>query len=161
MALPNIASVNTYGGLKENDRPVENPVTDEDAEERNEYVADVAGMTQTIDRAWCRFVGHGTQPTYPSSNVHSAVWGNDDEDKPVYTRTGTGVVTIEWPDIITDERGVEIPVNLRNASVNVEGSTLYFANATVTAPNVVTVRIWNSSGVLNDAVGVTLGVRVS
>lgn len=156
--LPNIATINTYGGPKTNYSPIEDATTDESADDRNEYVADVAGMTQTAMRAMCRFVGHGTTPTDPASNVHFAVWGNDVSVKPTVANAGTGVYTITWPTTINDELDEEYSINLGAAWANVEGSTLYFVQATVTAPNVVTVYVFNSSGAANNAVGVTIGV---
>lgn len=156
--LPGVAALSTYGGIKSNGSPVEDPTVDEDAAHRNQCFADAAGMTQTACRAWCALVGHGTAPTDPASNVHGAVWGNDVEDKPVCARTSTGLYTITFPATITDELGVEQTVNLRHAWASVEGATLYFTTATVTAPNVVTLRVFNTSFALNDAVGVTFTV---
>lgn len=158
MALPDVADLDLYGGAKENYMPVEDHLTDEDADDRNEYVSDVAGMTQTACRAWCAFVGNATTPTDPASNVHGAVWGNSLSLKPTVARTGAGVYTVTWPTQITDALGTVRNINLRRPWASVEGSTLYFTTATVTSPNVVTVRVFNTSFAANDAVGVTLCV---
>lgn len=158
MTLPNTATFDTYGVRKSNYAPVEDPSTDEDADDRNEYVNDVASMTHTALRAWYAFVGHGTTPTDATSNVHDAVWGNDVSVKPTPAHSATGVYTITWPTSINDELDVDYSVNLRHAWANVEGSTLYFVQCTVTAPNVVTVRVFNAAGAADDAVGVTISV---
>jgi hypothetical protein len=158
--LPGIDSLSTYGDAKSNYAPVEDPTTDEDAAHRNLYAANVAAMTQTAPRAICRFVGHGTTPTDPASNVHFAVWGNDVSVKPVVAHSATGVFTITWPSTITDELGEEHSVNLVDGWPNVNGSTLYHAQVTITAPNVATVYVFNSAGAANDAVGVTIAVFV-
>lgn len=159
--LPDVDALTSYGGAKENYAPVEDSTTDEDAEHRNLYAGNVAMMTHTAVRAWVRLKGHASSPTDPSSNVHDAVWGNDATVKPATARTGTGVFTITWPETVTDELGEEHSVNLRQVvGVNVEGSTLYFAQATITAPNVVTLYVFNSSAAANDAAGVTFGVSV-
>jgi hypothetical protein len=158
MALPDSATIDTYGDLKVNYAPVEDFTTDEDADDRNEYVADVAGMTHPATRCWRRFVGHGATPTDPVSNVFDNVWGNDLADKPPAARTGAGVYTITYPTDITDDLGVVRSVNLRGGWANVEGSTLYFTQVTVTSPNVLTVYVFNAAGAANDAVGVTIAV---
>lgn len=157
--LPGIDDLNSYGGVKSNYAPVEDPTVDESADHRNLYAANVAAMTQTAPRAICRFVGHGTTPTDPASNVHFAVWGNGLSVKPTVARTGAGVYTITWPTTITDALGVSQSVNLATGWANVEGASLYFVQVTVSV-NVATVRVFNSSGVANDAVGVTLAVFV-
>lgn len=159
--LPGIDSLSSYGGAKTNDAPVEDNSTDESADHRNLYAANVAGMTQTVDRAWCRFVGHGTTPTDPASNVHAAVWGNGVSVKPVPARTGAGVYTITWPTSVTDELGVSHTVNLRSAKWNVEGSTPYTLTVTLTSVNVATVRVFDMAGVANDGVGTTFAIYVT
>lgn len=156
--LPGIDSLETYGGRKDDYAPVEDPSTDESAAHRNLYAANVAAMTNTACRAWCALVGHGTSPTAPVSNIHGAVWGDSTTVRPVTARTGTGVFTITWPETVLDELGEEHTVNLRRCWVNVEGSTLYFCTATVTASNVITLRVFNTSAAANDGVGTTFTV---
>lgn len=158
--LPGVDSLETYGGEKDNYAPIEDTTTDEDAAHRNLYASNVAGMTQTISRAMCRFVGHATTPTDPASNVHFAVWGNDVSVKPAVAHSSTGVYTITWDSTVTDALGEDHSVNLATGWANVEGSTLYHAQVTITAPNVATVYVFNSAGAANDAVGVTISVFV-
>ena len=158
MTLPDIATLDTYGGAKANYAPVEDYSTDEDADDRNSYVADVAGMTHTAVRAWRRFTGHATTPADPVSNIFDNVWGSDTANKPAVTKGGTGVYVITHAATVTDELGVVHSVNLRGAWASVEGSTLYFTTAEVTSPNVITVRVYDTTFALNDAVGVTLMV---
>lgn len=159
--LPEIDSLETYGGEKSNYAPVEDSSTDESADHRNLYAMNVAAMTQTAIRAWCRFVGHAVTPTDPTSNVHGAVWGNGSGVKPTVARTGSGTYTITWPSTVTDELNEDHTVNLRCVlRPNVEGSTLYHATASVTSSNVVTVYTFNAAGSANDAAGVTIGVCV-
>lgn len=158
--LPTVDSLATYGGAKQDYEPVEDPTTDLSAEGWNLVASNVAGLTQTACRAWVTFLGHGTMPTDPSSYIHGAVWGDTLGVKPTMARTGTGVFTATWPTTVTDDLGVVQTVNLRRAWASFEGSTLYSVNATVTAANVVTIRVWNAAGSLNDAVGAVFNVFV-
>lgn len=158
MTLPDVDDLSTYGGALANYAPIEDATTDEDAAWRNKYAANVAGMTQTACRAWCTFLGHASAPTDPASNVHGAVWGDDVSVKPTVARTGTGVFTVTWPSTVTDELAEVHTVNLRRCWANVEGATAYFVTTTVTAANVVTLRVFNSSAAANDAAGVTFTV---
>lgn len=156
--LPDVDSFSAYGGELANYAPIEDATTDEDASWRNLYAMNVAAMTQTATRAWCAFVGHGTTPTDPASNVHGAVWGNALGVKPTMARSSTGVFTITYPTSVNDELNESHTVNLKRCWVNVEGATLYHVQATVTSPNVITVYVFNSAGAANDGVGVTFSV---
>lgn len=160
--LPEVDSLATVGGVRVDYAPVEDASTDVPAAHLNLVFANVAAMTQTCDRAWCAFVGKASSPPDdPSSNVHGAVWGNGVSVKPVTARTSTGLFTLTWPTSVTDELGVSHSVNLRRAHATWEGATLFSVNATVTAPNVVTVRVWNAAGSLNDGVGTTFTIFVT
>jgi hypothetical protein len=156
--LPDVDSLSTYGGAKEDYAPVEDYTTDEAAAHRNLYAANVAAMTHTATRAWVSFVGNASSATDPASNIHDAVWGNGVSVKTTNARTGTGVWTLTWPTSVTDELGVSHAVNLRRAWASVEGSTPYLVTVTPTSSNVLTVRIFNTSGTANDAAGVTINV---
>ena len=117
-------------------------------------------MSQTAPRAIYRFIGHATTPTDASSNYQYAVWGNDVSVKPTPAHTGTGVYTLTWPTTVTDELGESHSVNLVDGWANVNGSTLYHVQVTITSPNVATVYVFNAAGAANDAVGVTIAVYV-
>lgn len=158
MTLPDSADLATYGGAKTNLSPVEDYSTDEDAGDRNQYVADVAGMTHTACRAWRSFVTSATTPTDPSSAVHDANWGNANGVLAAATRSSTGTFLLTWPTTIVDSLGVTKTINLRRAWCSVEGATPLFVTATVTSPNVVTVRVYSAAGALTDAAGTTLTV---
>jgi hypothetical protein len=158
--LPGIDTIATYGGALVDEAPVRDATTDESAASINLVKMNVAGATHTQDRAWVRFVGHATTPADPTSNVHDAVWGDSVSVKPSPAKGGTGIYDITWPATVTDELGATHSVNLRTARCSIEGSALYFATATVTAPNVVRVRIFNTSFAANDAAGVTFLLTV-
>ena len=50
MTLPSKADLNTYGGAKTNHAPLVDPSKQESADHRNDYVLDVAQMTNTQTR---------------------------------------------------------------------------------------------------------------
>lgn len=158
--LPTPATLDSYGGLKQNDHPVEDITTDEDAGHRNEYASDTAGMTHTAARAWRRFIADPTTPGDPVSNIHDAVWGDANAVKPTVANAGTGLFDITWPTTITDALGNTKTLALRWARAFFEGGTAYVVSATITGANTVRVRVWNSSFALNNATGVTFLVEV-
>lgn len=141
--------------------PVEDATTDEAAAFRNLYVMNVAGMTQTIQRAICRLVTNNTSaPTDPGSNVHFAVWGNAVGVKPTVARTGVGTFTITWPTTVTDALSVVHTLALFTGWANVEGGTYTQAEVTITSANVATLRTYNAAGSLADTTSVTIAVYV-
>jgi hypothetical protein len=158
--LPGIDSLADYGDAKSDFAPVEDPTTDESAEHRNLYAANVAAMTQTVCRAWVAFTGHAVTPVDPDYHIHGAVWGDTAGVKPTVVHDSTGVYVIEWPEEVDDELLVEHTVNLRRCSWNVEGATPYTCTATVTAPNEVTLRVFDMAGAANDGVATVFTVYV-
>lgn len=170
MPLPNISSLDDYGGPIKNYGSVLNPETDEDAKFRNRYACDVAMIGHTVARAWMRFVAvDGGAPTDPASNVHDALWGNAVGVKPVPARTGEGIWTCTWPTTVNDELTVEDvalgggethSVNFRFAfaQATTVGGVIKHVIAEVTSPNVVTVRGFLANGTADDIAGSTITV---
>jgi hypothetical protein len=156
--LPDIDTLSTYGGAKEDYAPVEDASTDLSASHWNLLAMSVAGVTQTACRAWCTFVGHGTTPTDPSSNVHGSVWGNVLGVKPVVARTGGGIYTITWPTSITDELGQSHSVALRRSWGSAEGPAAFIVTTTMTSSNIITLRVFDAAGAGNDGVGTAFTV---
>jgi hypothetical protein len=151
--LPNISSLNTFGGPLRNYSDVVDPSTDEDAKFRNRYVADVAAMGRTAPVAIVSIYGvNGANPTDPPSGlVHEAMWGNDVGVKPTAVRSGEGIYDITWPTTVNDAMtgedatiggGETHTVNFRRAFAQVESAdgTFKGASAKVTGPN--TVRVY-------------------
>jgi len=160
--LPGIDDLSSVGGAKADYEPVEDPTTDLAAAHWNVVAMNATAVTQTAARAWVSVVGKASSPPDdPVSNVHGAVWGNAALVKPTMARTGAGVLTATWPTSITDALGISQTVNLRRAWASAEGTVPYFVTATVTAVNVVTLRIFNAAGAANDAVGVTFTIFVT
>ena len=145
MVLPDRDSLSTFGGALANYSDPVDPTTDEDAEWRNKYVANVAMMTHTVTRAARSFLGSTggvTQIADPSTGfVHDAVWGDGAGVKPTPSYVTTGTYELTWPSTVTDELGTTHAVSIRRAWASVESSdgTLRLAEAKVSASQRVTV----------------------
>jgi hypothetical protein len=139
MTLPDKDSLATYGGAMSNYNDPVDPTTDEEAEWRNKYAANVAMGTHTITRGFRSFLGTtggATAVADPSSGlVHDALWGDAPSYKPAITHVQTGVYDAIWPTTVEDELGTSHTVSIRRAWAEVESSdgTLRIANAKVSS----------------------------
>lgn len=154
--LPDIDTLATLGGELTNYAPIEDPTTDLDATADNTARGNVAMLTHTSRRAWCRFTAAASTGAMVRV-AHDAMWGTS--VPPTLARTGSGTFTVTWPTTVDDELGNSHSLNIRAASANSRGgSTLYFVSAVPTSANVITVYVHNAAGSLNDAVGVDFDV---
>jgi hypothetical protein len=159
MVFPARDSLDTYGGVKQNYHPVEDPTTDVDANEGNQAFGSVAAMTGTTMFAWARFTT-GTSPTLTSTNSNDAAWGSDPSVRPTPAHAGTGIYTLTWPATITDVLGGTQTVNIRRAKAFTEGSSLRHVRWDVTAANVVTLYTFDSAGSAGDISGTVIQVEI-
>lgn len=161
MPLPDIDTVDTYGGELVDYAPVEDPTTDQSGEGLNALKSTSASLTHTAARAWARFQGGDGfifVPDFTATNSHDANWGNDLGVRPVLARTGTGVYTLTWPSTVTDELGEAHAVNFRWAKASFENQAAV-VNAECTAVNVVTIRVWDMAGAAADYNGKVIFVE--
>lgn len=164
MPLPNISSLDDFGGPKANYAPITDPTTDEDAADRNRAFCDVAMMGHTAPRAFVRFVAvDGATPTEPA-NAHDAMWGSSVSVKPAVSRLGEGVWQITWPTTVNDELtpedealggGETHTVNIRAAIAQATpvGGVLKHASAVVASANTVVVYGYLANGTADDIAG--------
>ncbi len=158
MTLPDTDDLDTLGGVKTNAHPVEDPTTDLDADQDNIQRCDVAMMTHTAIRAWARFTSAATTGAMILV-AHDAQWGNAALVAPALARTSDGLFTLTYPASVDDELAEAHTTNFRGAwGVSRGGATLYFIHVHPTSANVLTVRIFNAAGALNNAVGVDFDV---
>ena|SRR3990167_2653288 len=156
MTLPDRDNLSTFGGSLSNYSDVVDPTTDEDAEWRNKYVADVAMMTHTITRGARSFLGSTggvTQIADPSTGfVHDNLWGDASSVKATASYVATGEYELTVPTSVVDELGTSHTLTLRRAWANVDqsDSTLRLAVAKVSASQRITVYTYaaNASGQL-------------
>ena len=167
MTLPSVDNfITTYGGALVDYAPCEDPSTDRPAAAANQWYADTAAMTQTPFRALVRLqkagVGYSiTSPDQPALSgttfQQAAVWCDGSgvipfASFPVVAKLGVGVYTVTWPATVTDALGAVQTLNFRAAikpSIEYSGvGSLGHANATVTAPNQLTVRLFDPTTLL-------------
>lgn len=159
MTLPDVATLDTYGGPKKNYMPIVDPTVELDAEDHTRLASDVASLTRTAPRAARRFIA-GAPPSEPLSGfVHEAMWGKALAYLPTVERLGTGHYRLTWPQEVDTELDEARLVNLRWATVHHESTTAaLLANAVVVAPNQIEVYVRNTDGTLVDADGAPLVV---
>lgn len=150
MTLPDKDTLATYGGpMRDYADPVD-PTTDESAEYRNKYAANVAMMTRTATRGFRSFLGTtggATGISDPASGfVHDALWGNSSLVKPTATRIATGTYDVAWPSSVQDELFASHTLSLSRAFGNVESSdgTYRVASAKMTGANKVRIYCYEA-----------------
>lgn len=158
MALPDEATLSdTYGGPYQNAQPVEDPLTEISADADNEALADTAGCTRMVPRAWVSFIG----TTYTSGSQvitvtdHNAVWGGSNGVKPTIVQTSAGVLVITWPATVVDELGVTKTLNIRfpHKPVTVD-ATLSSGQVSAYTANTMTIHLFSSAGSANALNGI-------
>jgi len=164
--LPNSSDLASYGGVKVNYAPVENPQTDFDAPTLSQMIGDAASSTRTVPRGYVRLTLNATDG-YIVLNSWDAVWKSVTTTVPVIHHAATGTYTITFPTVVSDEwDAAQQPPVLNNNTVNimaiygcdVEGSTLAFAQATISSANVITLYTFNSAGSANDLASTVVNV---
>lgn len=157
-SLPGTATIATYGGVKVDSAPIEDPTTNLSADEWTACAADVAMMTRTALRAWIKFTG----ATYTSGTQsitivgRSAMWGAS-EDVAV-TQTSAGSYSITYPTTIVDETGVSKTLGL----IDVIAAKAFVYPVTWTghaSANVAQVKLYRA-GALDSCDGDTITVVV-
>lgn len=143
MALPGSATIDTYGGVLNDARPMDDPTTQRKASASNEEANDVAMMTRTSVRAFFTFVGHATTPAVQD---HWAQWGDSPGLAPVLTLGITGVIDVEFPETVVDDRGEEHTLVVRAGWANVRGTGRAWVEPHPTETHKAIVHLLDSSG---------------
>ena len=167
MSLPNIATLASYGGaLVDYQQPLD-PTTDRPASAVNPAYADTSAMTHTAFRAWARFRWDTTLTPTCVLVAHDAVWGNGPALAPTLARLSAGVFTVTWPATVADEIPSGQPgaspartVALRGGRGNSRGSAVLYHCTVSTVANVLTLHVFDSTGLANDAANVDFDVFV-
>lgn len=158
--LPDVDSMDTFGGERVNAFPKEDPTTDVGSEDLNPLFADVAMMTHTALRAWVIWQGitytSGTMSIVPTS--HDAVWGSGDAIRPTVQQSAAGIWLITWGANQDDLLNVSHPVNIRMPQPPVVyGADGLRAKVISWTANTITVNS-TSAGALNALNGTLMGV---
>lgn len=157
MTLPR--SLDDYGGVKVNAKPIEVPTHEKSAEEDNRQATDVAHMTRTSPKAWVTFsptaTAAPTTVTVISGRCHA---GSGSGQHPTISKTANGVYAITYAASFLDELGETEAVSFEMAHVSLGGSTVGFAQATSIVGPVITVEVRTSAGTLSDISGAVVTV---
>jgi hypothetical protein len=164
----NPRTIASYGGTYQNEEAVVDPVSEVDAVYGNRAFADLARLTLASGATWFSFITttDAAVATVAAGNVAvSGWWGNGSAQKPVVSKTATGIYTLTWAASFDDALvGV---ANMSTVSetqsvaftfasgLNVLGSANGHARVSVIASNVVTVRVYDDAapGALSDLGG--------
>lgn len=151
--LPKVASINSYGGPKNDYSSPKDSSTDRSAAGVNPAYGDVAAMTHTAARSWARMTVHSAGGT-PTLVANDEVWNNGNNAAPTTARSGAGVFTLTYPTTVVDEIPATSPGYIGPQAVNFRagrgsnrgGTTWYQVEVVPTAANVLTVYLWKFSG---------------
>ena len=164
MTLPQIASVQTYGGPFVDALPQEDPQSEVASASFNQVLNDTSAMTATSPRVILQFTGNATLPVLSSTATwtsgYDSVWGNSIVVAPVFLRNSIGNVSITFPAVVNDQLGNPHPVTLRFGKACLCSGTLNpsFIVSTTSA-NVVNV-LMKDAGSLSDMVGLLIAVEI-
>lgn len=156
------ADINTYGGVFSDEKPVENPKTQQAAAFFNRMSEDTAQMTRTSCKARITFVPVATAGpiALDASTIGiNSHWGSGSTQKPAILKNDTGDYTITMPASFTDTVGYIESVAFLDADAGVRGTTLGRAQVYAVASNVISVHVYNSSNALADLTTATIVVR--
>lgn len=167
MSLPDRDSGSTYGALSKvnyQNLPPADPTTDWSNPLLAPGICNIAGLTQTAPRV-CLTMTLAASDGYLVVNSWFAVWGNVTTTAPVLHRVSTGIFTITWPTVVSDEYDASLgiynnhTVNLTKSWGNLQNSTtLHSVSCYPSLANQITVNLVNNSNALNDFVGFQLDV---
>jgi len=149
MPLPDIDSLDTYGGIKINYSEVEDPDTDLSADASNKSRVSIAAMTNTACRAIITFTHNGTTATVTNviaSYVHSAPY------TPTIAKLSTGQWGITMPASVVDELGETHFINIRKAHGNASTGLFCHIQCVRFSVNQVIVYTFDAAGTQTDFV---------
>lgn len=160
MPVPAIDTFDDLGGALSNlaGMPVENPLTDVDADADNRARCNVAAMTHTTTHAWVAWTG-ATWTGSPASvtpDDHEAVWGSSVSVRPTVSQTAEGVWLVTWPTTITDELGTTHTVNIRRCRAWFISGSLVWAQPSAKTAHTVTVKTGTAAGGADGLNGITI-----
>lgn len=166
MALPDKDTGSSYGALNKVDYqnlPPADPTTDWSNTLIAPAFCNIAGMTQVLPRAGIQFTSNATDG-YIVLNGWNAVWASATNTAPVIHHVSTGIFTITFPTVVSDEYNASFglfnnhSVNFTKGWGNIENpGELYSISVSGTA-NVLTITMYNHSNALSDFSGKVIDV---
>ncbi len=148
------ANLDSYGGDFHDEIPVEDSTSQLSSTYYTRLASDAAQMTRTSVRAWASFTPTATAAplTFDPAVVTARSWwgAGGGAQKPVVTKTATGLYQLTWPPTLNDELSVPEDVAFLTGWAVVMGTVLGSAQIGAIGANAVAVRIYNSSAALAD-----------
>ncbi len=99
-------TISSYGGVKVDAKAVSNAQSQLAASEHNRASEDLAQSTITVPRVAVSFGTVTSGDPLAINTTVRTVWGSGTPQKPVITRSGTGLYLVTWPTSFTDALGV-------------------------------------------------------
>ncbi len=111
-------TIEEYGGPFVDAEPVQNPQSEQAAAHGNRALEDLAQLTRTGTRGIVHFSTTATAaPTAATVTYHTSLWGSTDTEKPVVTKTATGVYSVAYAAQLTDGLDVVEDLNFTSGQV--------------------------------------------
>lgn len=166
MTLPDKDAASTYGALSKvnyQNLPPADPTTDWDNTLLAPAVANIAGLTQTASRVDVTLT-LDSRDGYIVINSWNAVWANATNTSPVAHHVSTGIYTLTWPTVVSDEYNASFgrynnhTVNLTKGFGNLQNPGQLSSVHVSCNANVITFKLYDHTNALNDFVGYTVDI---
>ena len=154
--------INTYGGVFLDQTPVQNPQTQQSAAFANRANEDIAQMTRTTTKARVTFVPVVTPAPVVLSALTITVdshYGSGSAQKPVLTKSATGIYSLVFPASAIDSLAVTEVVSFVDGNASVRGLTNGSARVISIATNTIVVYVYDAAGALADLTLDTIVLR--
>ena len=156
--LPDSISYEQLAGSLNDYSDVVDPTTDLPSIASNTTRAGVAAMSRLIERAYVVWTNDGTDATIVDFD---SVVGNAPENRPTFTKQGTGHWRLTFPAFVNDLLGDQRAWNFRYGDGSAQHNEPIHVQVKKIAPNVVDVYMWLlPAATANDVGGVQIMTRV-
>ena len=155
-----IPDINRYGGSKENALPVEDPEVEQDAEDHNRTIEDLAQVAGSAPKWWISWPTLNGAGTVSAASVSvRSHYGTGSAAKPTIVRGATaGLYTLTFAASYVDGiAATETTALFGVMGGTVQSSTVFGVITGSTSGVVATIQIWDAAGAATD---LTLGTPV-
>jgi hypothetical protein len=154
--------INTYGGVFLDQTPVQNPTTQQSAAFANRANEDLAQLTRTTTKARVTFIpvaAAGPVVVDALTITIASHYGSGSAQKPVITKTATGIYSAVFPASAIDSLAVTETVSFVDGDAAVRGPTNGSARVFSIATNTIVVYVYDAAGALADLTLDTIVLR--
>jgi len=155
------ATIDTYGGVFTDERPVKNPTTQQSAAFATRQMENNAQMTRTTIKASVVFpTVAAAAPQTPVATAGRSHMGTGGAQLPTISKTATGRYTVTYPVSWTDGLSESENIGFLQAGGTVQHLTTFGTVQCTVAANVISVAIFDAAGAATD-LGGAVSVLVS